>query len=61
MRVASALVVYAPPKDGLHPALPPLPSITQTQIAVAAGTVKEVAARAIAELEARRALKRGAR
>ncbi len=58
VRVASALVAYAPPSNGLHPALPPLSSMTQTQIAVAAGTVKEVAARAVAELEARRALER---
>ncbi|HVA26600.1 MAG TPA: helix-turn-helix domain-containing protein, partial [Candidatus Baltobacteraceae bacterium] len=33
------------------PALAPLPNLTQAHIAASAGTVKEVAARAIAELE----------
>ncbi|HLI96976.1 MAG TPA: DUF2249 domain-containing protein [Candidatus Baltobacteraceae bacterium] len=57
-RVASALLPYAAPERGLHPALPPLATMTQAQIAAAAGTVKEVAARAIAELERVQALRR---
>jgi uncharacterized protein (DUF2249 family)/CRP-like cAMP-binding protein len=57
-RVASALLPYAPPERGLHPAFAPLPTMTQAQVAAAAGTVKEVAARAIAELERIQALRR---
>jgi uncharacterized protein (DUF2249 family)/CRP-like cAMP-binding protein len=57
-RVASALLPYAAPEREMHPALPPLPNMTQAQIAAAAGTVKEVAARAIAELERVQALRR---
>jgi len=57
-RVAHVLVPYAVPERGLSPARAPLPNLTQAQIAAAAGTVKEVAARAIAELEARELLKR---
>jgi len=57
-RVAHVLVPYATPERGLSPARAPLPSLTQAQIAAAAGTVKEVAARAIAELEQRELLKR---
>ncbi|HVA28073.1 MAG TPA: DUF2249 domain-containing protein, partial [Candidatus Baltobacteraceae bacterium] len=52
VRIASALLPYAVPEAGLVPALAPLPSLTQAHIAATAGTVKEVAARAIAELEA---------
>lgn len=57
-RVATALLPYAAPERGLHPALPPLPNMTQSQVAAFAGTVKEVAARAIAELERLEALRR---
>jgi uncharacterized protein (DUF2249 family)/CRP-like cAMP-binding protein len=57
-RVASALLPYAAPERALHPALPPLSTMTQAQVAAAAGTVKEVAARAIAELERVQALRR---
>ena len=57
-RVASALLPYAAPERDLHAALPPLPNMTQAQVAAAAGTVKEVAARAIAELERVQALRR---
>ncbi len=57
-RVAHVLVPYAMPERGLSPARAPLPNLTQAQIAAAAGTVKEVAARAIAELEQRELLKR---
>ncbi len=57
-RVAHVLVPYAAPERGLSPARAPLPNMTQAQIAAAAGTVKEVAARAIAELEHRELLRR---
>jgi CRP-like cAMP-binding protein/uncharacterized protein (DUF2249 family) len=57
-RIAGVLLPYAVPERGLAPAVSSLSSITQSQIAAAAGTVKEVAARAIAELEARGALRR---
>jgi CRP-like cAMP-binding protein len=57
-RLAAVLLPYSMPDRGLTPAMPPLSSMTQTQLASAAGTVKEVAARAIAELESHGALKR---
>ncbi len=57
-RIAQVLLPYAMPEKGLSAAMPPLPHMTQAQIAAAAGTVKEVAARAIAELESRNLLKR---
>ncbi len=57
-RIASVLLPYAMPEPGLVAALPTLASVTQSQIAAAAGTVKEVAARAIAELESSGALRR---
>jgi CRP-like cAMP-binding protein/uncharacterized protein (DUF2249 family) len=57
-RIAQVLAPFAVPERGLNPALAPLPSMTQAQIAAAAGTVKEVAARAIADLEVRGLLKR---
>lgn len=57
-RLAAVLLPYSMPDRGLAPAMPPLPSLTQTQLAAAAGTVKEVAARAIAELELQGALRR---
>lgn len=57
-RVAAALLPYAPPERGLGPALAPLPTMTQTHLAAAAGTVKEVAARAVWELERAHALRR---
>ena len=57
-RLASVLLPYSAPERGLSPAMAPLPLLTQTQLASAAGTVKEVAARAIAELESHGALKR---
>ncbi len=57
-RIAGVLVQYAVAEKGLAPATAPLPNLTQSQIAAAAGTVKEVAARAIAELELRGLLKR---
>ncbi len=57
-RVAAALLPYASLDAGLAPALDPLRRITQAQLALAAGTAKEVAARAIAELEAGGAIER---
>ena len=57
-RVARVLLPYAMPDRGLAQAAASLSAITQSQIAAAAGTVKEVAARAIAELESRNALRR---
>jgi CRP-like cAMP-binding protein len=57
-RVARVLLPYAMSERGLSPAMPSLASMTQSQIAAAAGTVKEVAARAIAELDERGLLKR---
>jgi CRP/FNR family transcriptional regulator, cyclic AMP receptor protein len=57
-RVARVLLPYAMPERGLSPAMQSLASMTQSQIAAAAGTVKEVAARAIAELDDRGLLKR---
>ncbi len=57
-RIASVLLPYAMPEEGLTVAMTPLPHMTQAQIAAAAGTVKEVAARAIAELEEHAMLKR---
>jgi len=57
-RIAQVLLPYAMPERGLSLAQSPLPNMTQAQVAAAAGTVKEVAARAIAELEGRGMLKR---
>jgi CRP-like cAMP-binding protein len=57
-RIARVLLPYAMPERGLAPAAASLSTITQSQIAAAGGTVKEVAARAIAELETRNALRR---
>jgi uncharacterized protein (DUF2249 family) len=57
-RIARVLLPYAMPERGLVLAAASLSTITQSQIAAAGGTVKEVAARAIAELESRKALRR---
>jgi len=57
-RIARVLLPYAMPERGLVPASASLSTTTQSQIAAAGGTVKEVAARAIAELESRNALRR---
>jgi CRP-like cAMP-binding protein len=57
-RIAHVLLPYAMPEQGLSSVLPTLLNVTQAQIAASAGTVKEVAARAIAELEARSLLRR---
>jgi len=58
-RVASALVPYAPSESGLAPVDPVhLPSLRLTQIAAATGSVKEVVARAVADLELASAIRR---
>lgn len=58
-RVASTLVPYAPSESGLAPVDPVhLPSLRLTQIAAATGSVKEVVARAVADLEAASAIRR---
>jgi uncharacterized protein (DUF2249 family) len=57
-RIARVLLPYAMPERGLVPASASLSTITQSKIAASGGTVKEVAARAIAELETRNALRR---
>jgi CRP-like cAMP-binding protein len=57
-RIAHVLLPYAMPERGLTEAAGALAAVTQSQIAASAGTVKEVAARAIAELESRGALRR---
>lgn len=57
-RVAAAILPYAAPDAGLAPSLEPLRRMTQAQLALSAGTAKEVAARAIAALEAEGAIER---
>jgi CRP-like cAMP-binding protein len=58
-RVAAALRPYAPIEKGLSIVDPAnLPSLRLTQIATATGTVKEVVARAVAELEKAGAIRR---
>ena len=57
-RVAAAILPYAAPDEGLVTPLEALQRITQSQLAVIAGTAKEVAGRAVAELEAAGALER---
>ncbi|HEV7180426.1 MAG TPA: DUF2249 domain-containing protein [Candidatus Baltobacteraceae bacterium] len=57
-RVAYALLPYATPALGMSDALDPLPSLTQSEVAMRAGTVKEVVSRALAELETLGALER---
>ena len=50
-RVAAALLPHAGPQSGLQPVLPSFKSVTQAQLATAAGTVKEVVSRVLTELE----------
>ncbi|MDQ2993021.1 MAG: DUF2249 domain-containing protein [Candidatus Eremiobacteraeota bacterium] len=57
-RVASVLLPHAGPQPGLQPALATLKGVTQNQMAVAAGTVKEVVSRALMELEQAGAIER---
>lgn len=58
VRVAQVLLRYAAPEAGLSPALAPLPQMTQIELALSAGTVKEVVSRALAELESAGAVQR---
>ncbi len=57
-RIASVLLSYAAPAQGLSPALPPLPTMTQTEIARLAGTIKEIVQRLLPKFEAEGALRR---
>lgn len=57
-RVASALLPHAGPEPGLQPVLSTFQNVTQVDLATAAGTVKEVVSRALAELEAAGAIER---
>ncbi|HEY9179111.1 MAG TPA: Crp/Fnr family transcriptional regulator, partial [Candidatus Baltobacteraceae bacterium] len=57
-RVAAALLPHAGPQPGLHPVLPSFQNYTQVELATAAGTVKEVVSRALAELESAGAIER---
>ncbi len=58
-RVAQVLLAYAASSGGgMHDALRPLASLTQSGLALRAGTVKEVVSRALAELEQCGALRR---
>ena len=57
-RVAAALLPHAGPQPGLHPVLPSFQNFTQVELATAAGTVKEVVSRALAELEDAGAIER---
>lgn len=57
-RVAAALLPHAGPESGLQPVLPSFKSVTQAQLATAAGTVKEVVSRVLTELEGGGAIER---
>lgn len=57
-RVAEALLAYASPEPGMNKALPPLPTMRQSELAVIAGTAKDMVYRAINELEQAGALRR---
>jgi len=59
-RVAAALLPHAGPEPGLRPVLPSFQNLTQVELATAAGTVKEVVSRALAELESANAIERRA-
>jgi uncharacterized protein (DUF2249 family)/CRP-like cAMP-binding protein len=57
-RVASAILPYAPPNRGLSNVLPPLDVLSLADLAIAAGTVREVVGRALLELEQAHAIER---
>jgi uncharacterized protein (DUF2249 family)/CRP-like cAMP-binding protein len=57
-RIAAAILPYAPPERGLAPSLPPLDLMSLTDLAIAAGTVREVAGRALIALEQAKAIER---
>lgn len=56
-RVASTLLLYTPPQQGLNPILPSF-QMTQAELATASGTVKEVVNRALTQLEDAQAIER---
>jgi CRP-like cAMP-binding protein/uncharacterized protein (DUF2249 family) len=57
-RVATAILPYAPPNRGLANVLPPLDVLSLADLAIAAGTVREVVGRALLELEQAHAIER---
>lgn len=57
-RVAIELLKHAGPELGLRPVLSTFQSLTQVELATAAGTVKEVVSRALADLESAKAIER---
>ena len=57
-RVAAAILPYARPERGLRNALPPLDVLGLADLALAAGTVREVAGRALKKLEKAHAIER---
>lgn len=57
-RVAAAILPYAPPNRGLSNVLPPLDVLSLADLAIAAGTVREVVGRALLELEQAHAIER---
>jgi CRP/FNR family cyclic AMP-dependent transcriptional regulator len=57
-RVAAAILPYAPPNRGLANVLPPLDVLSLADLAIAAGTVREVVGRALLELEQAHAIER---
>jgi CRP-like cAMP-binding protein/uncharacterized protein (DUF2249 family) len=57
-RVAAAILPYAPPDRGLAPVLPPLGVLSLADLAIAAGTVREVVGRALTMLEREHAIER---
>jgi CRP-like cAMP-binding protein len=57
-RVAAAILPYAPPNRGMSTVLPPLDVLSLADLAIAAGTVREVVGRALLELEHAHAIER---
>lgn len=57
-RVAAAILPYAPPNRGMATVLPPLDVLSLADLAIAAGTVREVVGRALLELEQAHAIER---
>jgi CRP/FNR family transcriptional regulator len=55
-RVAKCLMSYAPATTGMAPGLPGIENFSQAQIAAAAGTVRDMAARALLRLKGQRAV-----
>ena len=57
-RIAASILPYAPPNRGLANVLPPLDVLSLADLAIAAGTVREVVGRALLELEQAHAIER---